>query len=312
MSRYSFFNSWPDHVILPLAASLKDELDWSAEKVAAQTALEQGKKLVWEIDFQFSWETLDDSSVFFAHTRALEESMKLICNFSKETLGVCLYRGDLSFSPLMAYWKWEEPFHDWLEELVEKAGKDHELRVCADRYYQKWVSSSQGEHYFRLFSITLFAEYLHRLISCMPEELLPFIFFDASKISSPSLIAQLVSPVRFAYLYTRLQAAAWPLLGDLQSNLGFLLPSDPYCDREVLSQLDRHMHECRKQNIAFRILTEEKLSEEWDNLDQLIIIPQTLTPQVTRKLQGFVAAGGRVLKDPIAIPSTEDIGDFLL
>jgi hypothetical protein len=311
---------WSDTVLLKLPASLQDDLDWSAEKKIAEQVIEMGKAIFWEIDFQFDARKLAprQSASFFTYGRALEEFARFCSPFAEHTFGVCLYRGNAEFLSLFDPKEWDEAFCEWIEELAETSCIGHELKV-QDREGE-WRYSPVGQHYFRLFCVDLFASYLQRLVSFLPDSLLPFAFFDASSIESPAVAAQLFSKERFQYLHLGLKGAEFPFVGlaletempsagwcgdrDLASvcrcgspALALCLPSDAYCDRAILSQLEHLMHTLRRKAIAFRLICEEKLTEEWNGLDRLIVIPESISAQGKRKLQGFIAAGGEVVEN---------------
>lgn len=303
-------------VLLALPASLKDDLDWSLEKKSAETIIEADKSIFFALDFQFRSQDFlcRDASIFFAHARVLEEFTKLYSTFSQKTLGVCLYRS-MDFFSLFPYEDWEESFLEWLKELSESSYADHELRSLAS------LTSMVKQHYFHLFTANLFAAFLHKLISCLPDGMLPFVIFDASALSSPAFGAQLFSKERFKYLHLVLEGAEFPFtgltmktghlangwLGDCNAeihskdglpSLGICFPCDTYCDRAILDKFDSLMLLLRAQFLIFRIIYEEALTEEWDGLDRLIIIPEAISPQGRRKLQGFVAAGGEIIEYP--------------
>ncbi|HEY2810351.1 MAG TPA: hypothetical protein VGJ00_03055 [Rhabdochlamydiaceae bacterium] len=262
-----------------LCGSLKEDLEWSCERVLAQSAVESGKDILWEIDFCFSSSGLKprDSATFFAHVRALEECVRLISTFSAQTFGLCLFCGDVHFSSLFEGYGWEETLRDRLEELAAVSKEAAEL---LPRPIEEWG------RYVRLFYADLLAEYLHRLVSFLPDGLIPFAFFDARGGESAAFLTQLFSPVRFQHLCLSLATDAPPL--------AICFPSDAYCTQEILSTLDLCMQTLTAEHIPFRIIFEDKLTEEWDGLDKLIAISEGLSPQGKRKLQGFCAAGGEI------------------
>ena len=78
--------------------------------------------------------------------------------------------------------------------------------------------------------------------------------------------------------------------------LGIYLPKDPMIDASVLAQLDRLIASLISEQTPFRIISEEKLTEQWDGLDRLIVPEKAISTQGKRKLLGFIAAGGTVTK----------------
>jgi hypothetical protein len=287
---------WTDVVSLKLPASLRDDLDWSEEKRTAECIIKSKKWILWEIDFQFQLHKLPpfDTSAFFAYARALEEFVKWSCLFSEQTFGVCLYRGGIDFFSFFDH-RWEEMFFEWLDELVQAAYAGHELKNSLQQKKEgEWIHTDLGQHYFHLFAADTFAAYLHRLASFLPDGTVPFAFFDARTLDSPAYTAQLFSKERFKHLYLGVNDWEFSFVDGEIPALAICLPSDPYCDRRIAAELDRVMKELYSKATPFRIICEENLTEEWDGLDQLIIIPESISPRGKRKLQGFAAAGGEI------------------
>ena len=277
-------------IVLKLPAHLSDDLDWTCEIQIAKVAAAGGKYILWEIDlgldsFQFIPE---DSASFYSFSLALEEfSKKVWPEFQENTLGVSLYRGAFDLERNFPRANWEKAFEEW-------PGSDYEL-----------------------FCTQLLSEYLHRLISFLPEPVLAFTFFDVSQISSAAKISQLFSKERFEYLHLALKGAHAPFSGICwehgfsaqgwlgskvcaskplpDASIGVYLPKDEHIDALLLEQLDRLILDLQSKGEPFRIVCEEKLTEQWDGLDQLLVFSSALSSQGKRKLLGFAAAGGTVI-----------------
>jgi hypothetical protein len=286
-SDFASFHDWSNGVRVHLSAAMHDDLDWSQAKTQAERIVNAGKVLFWEIDFHPRAFSRVDNATFFAHVRALEEAVRLITPFASHTVGLCLYRGSLDLCPYFSLNEWEAPFFEWQEELAE--------------------NSMDSAHYYRLFCMECFSDYVHRLISFLPDGLLPFAFFDAAAVS-PAACAQLLSKESLAHLHVgimtnkgielRLSGLMRGWLGDSKSpalyisapTIALCLPSTPFCDRKTLCALDAWM---ASNPSAFRILCEEKLTEEWEGVDRLVF-PSTLSSQGMRKIRGFQATGGEI------------------
>lgn len=300
----AILGDWSNTVVLRLPAQLSNDLDWSQEIEVAKLAVEAGKYILWEIDlglssFQFMPE---DSATFYSFTVALEEfSKKIWPEFQENTFGVVLYRG--AFSSRQSF-----PMAYWEEVFEEGSVSDYDL-----------------------FCVQLLSEYLHRLISFLPESALPLAFIDVTEISSRSKVCQLFSKERFEYLHLALKGAKAPFsgicweegfsargwLGSVANtskplseiSVGVYLPKDEYIDALLLEQMDRLIIDLQGKEVLFRIVCEENLTEQWDGLDQLIVPSSALSVQGKRKLQGFIAAGGAILTlgEPIGLPEEEVI-----
>src|SRR5690348_9632008 len=141
-----FFPRIHDNVaVVHLSASLRDDLDWSEAKKKAEAS---DKPILWQIDFQIEKISKRDTGTFFAHARALEEFTVFSSPFLAHTFGVCVYSGSADMSGLFDAAEWED---------VDN---------------------------FHLFSADLLADYLHRLVSVLPDGILPFAFFDLTGIAS--------------------------------------------------------------------------------------------------------------------------------
>jgi len=266
--------------IIRLPAHLCDDLDWLQQIEQASQIVTSGKSILWEIDlglshFQF---TPENSAAFFSYSLALEEfTAKIWPLFRDHTFGATLYRGVLPKSECFPYAHWETAFADW----------------SADIKYPCYA----------IYCAQMLSEYLHRLISFLPDSLLPFAFLDVTDILSPAKTVQLLSKTRFEHLQLAVKGTKFPFSGlcwndgqpvSIQTTpsppLGIYLPDDSHIDPLFLEQLDQFIP---TQN-SFRIIPEEKLTEQWDGLDLLFIDPRIISPQGRRKLLGFIAAGGTI------------------
>lgn len=254
-----------ENTLIRLPAHLSSDLDWSREKEHAQQLSTAGKPILWEIDLGLeSFEFMPgDTASFYSFSLAIEEFAKQIWpTFQEHTFGVSIYRG--VFPPTRHFPKehWETTFADWGQE---------------------------GD--YELFCVQMLSDYLHRLISFFPDAAVPIAFIDASQISSLSKAAQFFSTARFEHLHPIITGAKIPFC-KVHSTLGVLLPCDAAMNASVHKSLENVLENL---NEPFRIVPEEKLTEQWDGLDKLIVISEALSPQGKRKLQGFEAAGGEII-----------------
>jgi hypothetical protein len=84
--------------------------------------------------------------------------------------------------------------------------------------------------------------------------------------------------------------------------LGIYLPNDLMIDSSILAQLDQLF--LKIAPTPLRIIPEEKLTEQWDGLDRLLVPGKAVSAQGKRKLLGFIAAGGSVATfgKPLGLP----------
>lgn len=140
----------------------------------------------------------------------------------------------------------------------------------------------------------------------MPDSLLVFALIDVAALSSFAFIAHLFFHERFEHVHLAFRGAQLPcsaLLwqGDsliyqiLPTTVGLVLPEDACMTTDVLEGLDQVVECERGKGRALRVIAEEKLTEQWDGLDELIALPEeALGAQARRKLKGFIAAGGTI------------------
>lgn len=278
-------------VILRLPARLNNDLNWAEEKKLATQIIASGKAILWEIDlglsdFQF---TPDHSAAFFSFSIAIEEFTKTIWpQFQQMTLGVSLYSGNFPSKRNFPFIHWESAFSDWLEEF----------------------NVDSLEYYYDLYCIQMLSEYLNRLISFLPESILPFALIDATPICSPGKIAHLFSKERFEFIQLVLKGTkffssgiCWeedlPTQGIMKQpsfvpSLGLYLPKDESINTTLIKELDQMIFYLHGKQIPFRMIPEEKLTEQWDGIEKLMIPSHPISVQGRRKLLGFIAAGGIV------------------
>jgi hypothetical protein len=290
--------NWSNVVYLRLPAGLNDDLSWRREKEQALQIVSSGKHLLWELDlglssFKF---TPENSAAFFSFSLAIEEfTTQFWPGFQKQTFGIVLYQGLPPSEKNFPLADWEPSFLDWSHGLgLDPGGSSYEL-----------------------YRIQMLNEYLHRLISFLPDSVLPFAVIDASLISSPGKIAQFFSKDRFEHVQLALKGANCPFSGicwdDGQHGQGYLgsamnckifyssptaglyLPQDTFMNAFLIEELDKVILELNNNQTAFRIIPEGKLTEQWDGIDRLFVPSQAISGQGRRKLLGFVAAGGSIL-----------------
>jgi hypothetical protein len=293
-------------ILLP--AHPKDDLVWKEQKDQANEAIEKGLFVFWELDLGLNSlkNNFNDPSAFLSHSIALKEfSDSIWKNFRGKTLGVSLYKGPVDFFNRM-HWprQMAEHFEEWLA--------DHALQ------------SQPHGHFLQIFCANIFGEYLHRLASYLPDEANLFCCLDAMNAASRAQLAHILSKDRFEYFHLALKGGGLPLgslnwergrssagwIGsgvpdfvDSFPTVGILFPNDDGLSLETLSQIDQVLDQLDHRNIPFRIISETYLTEQWNGIDVLVVLSNSLNAIGRRKLQGFCAAGGTVsvIGNPIGL-----------
>src|SRR5579872_3728900 len=291
-----------------LPAGLEEDLSWESQIISAEDAVKEGKLLFWQFDFGFEKKqiSLKDSALFYSFGIALEQFFeKIWSKFKEETFGVSLFRGSADFSQLFI---WDQENQDQYLEWLKDTYRD----------------PSPNSYYFSVYCAHLFSEYLQRLISYLPDQLLVFCLLDLSFLSRRAEAAHLLSKEHFSHLHLAVKGAFLPLSGltwqegnslggwigegsprfntSPSLSIAFSFPGDYYCSPQILSALEKTFRQLQERKISYRLIPESLLVEQWDGIDFLIVHSESLSPQGRRALKGFCAAGGTlvVIGEPLS------------
>jgi len=259
-----------------LDGSYRSEVKWEGAIDQAEKIIEQGGFLFWDLDFGLNQSNirLDHALFFQCFSLAIAEfNEKIWERFKEYTVGVNLYRGELSYSSL------------------------------------------EDESIVAMHQLT---DYLHRLGALFPEELLIFASFNAYFFSeNPAYLSQILSKERFSHLQLAVAHASIPLFGlnwqagamrggylgreDMKRELiaptlAVCLPLDSSFTPKIYHDLNHIFSELNQDGKQYRVIPEAYLTEQWDELDELIVLSEGLSEQGIRKLQGFTAAGGKIIR----------------
>jgi hypothetical protein len=291
---------------------------WEEARLLAEKAVELGKWILWKLDFQFQDNKVfvEDSASFYAKVIAIEEFIKSLWTpFQESTIGACLFRGGVDFAK---YFVWTEQHERlYLEKNIENL-EDLELEEIRRK----------------LFAADIFSEYLQRLASFLPENVLPFCLLDVSSLESNAVLSFLLSRERFQHLILGLKKSQLPLgcLNWEEGNclggwigrrspyfsalhdvtLGVCIPLESNMTKDLLVQLDALFDELNRMEVSYRVVSELYLNESWDGIDDLIVFGSVITSQGERMLRGFLAAGGRVIyaDSPVGLDAEISLIEF--
>ncbi len=243
------------------------DLNWNAVAVP-----EEGK-IFWELDLGLGKAVtpLRSSTLFYSLARGIEHFAKeMLPLYRERTVAAALYRGDLCF----------------------------EERIC---WEQEQVSGNR-----RLYAARLMADYLKRLLSFLPDDLLVVALLELKGEMQAAELMQLLSRSAWEHLVVALSGSdlpVAPLVWDGEEkitsrwkeselpSLGLLLPDDEVWSEESLSWVNQAV---KKIKSPFRVVPELLLTQDWEGLDQLMVLQSALTRQGARMVQGFVESGGIV------------------
>lgn len=240
-----------------IAAKSGDDLTWSQEYAEALAAKESGKRILWVLDLGIDpiCSPLTDEAVFAQRALALTTFSKFLAPFLDVTEGVVLAK-----SLLFRLWH-------------ERDSHEETLGTPDDSFKS------------RLKSMTLFADYLHRLASFLPEEVKVLVSIEeAGEKRAEKEI--LLSKERFRHIVAQEERDVM---------VACVLPEDDLCHQKTREGLEAMFAGLEKQNLVFRCIPEALLNEEWSGLETLVFYAPAMTRVGVRMAQGFTAAGGKVL-----------------
>ncbi len=321
-----------DAVTLYLDGRTQVELDWKKAREQALQAVEKGYLLLWDMDlglFDRLAHPLSNQTQFLSLTLSLEHFRdSLWKEFKQQTIGLSLYRGQADFS---RRFPWDHGQEQNLKEWLLDCGKE-DLAALSLYVLEQQAESQQ---LVRLFCRDVAIEYLSLLASRLPDDLLAYLYLDASSLAhAPLHQLQLLNPERFNRLHLALkgqtlpfQAWGWhqPTMHGYSGALPFVLPHVPEITIGIcvpsmscyhsqhyqgLDQAIRHLQE---RQLPFKLIAETHLTAQWDGLDYILYAPAGLSVQGKRKLQGFCAAGGTVVSTQhlLELPSELSLNDWL-
>ncbi len=275
-----------------LNGSLRSDLTWNGIEELADKIIANGKYILWDLNLG-----IQNSGFRFSDPlqyKSLSLSIKTFLSryyekYQKHTLGINLYRGSLTF-----------PGFTW-----NAMHRDH------FRLYK-----NNDLHQQRNYMSQVTAEYLLQLCALLPEDLIPFAFFDAKEIENSSHILELLSRERYSHIqfgvyqmpvdhasielesgrsYSGYLGKSSRVLQE-EKRVGFCFPKSEFLDEKMHITIDQILTSLRSTKVPVRIIEENLLFESWDNLSHIIIVKGNVSSRGIRMLQGFKAAGGQVLE----------------
>jgi hypothetical protein len=82
---------------------------------------------------------------------------------------------------------------------------------------------------------------------------------------------------------------------------------------DFLSKVDQVLSALAEKGVSYRLISESFLTEEWDGIDDLLVLHHCGSLG-KRKLQGFCAAGGRVVRfnEPIGVAEEQPFEEWII
>ena len=190
---------------------------------------------------------------------------------------------------------WELDFQ--IQALIPAHLASHQLavKVFAKSLWEKFQKESLGVILYKgevpPFPLDAFADYLHLLAAYLPDELPAFALFNTR--GDPLLFSKELFPhIHLGFSHPPYGALQWgerlkPQWSD--GKIGVVLPPQEkgVSFTEIESLLPMPITQ-------YRLIAESFLTEEWDELEEILIFPKWISSMGRRMVQGFEATGGKV------------------
>lgn len=249
-------------VLVTLEGKVHSDLDWSVPIAEAQKMIDQGYKILWKIELGLFGEMLhplSDERQLATLKLSLQHFREAVWEpFSHETIGLILYEGSVTFDD------------------VEGEGSAYQRRDIA-------------------------ADYITYLTAALPDDLRVLLKVNIPAAIPPSTIVGLLNPDRFEKIEW-IHNGKQPLHASWIEQENILIPVDQKASARGfcipyptwMPEGEGILEELLKEDPSLRFVPEGAITSCWDQLDELVVLENYLTPFGKRQLQGFVAAGGQV------------------
>lgn len=291
-------------VRIQLDGKVKSGLCWVQELSIAREYIKLNKKIFWDLDlglFKSLEHPLDHKAQFLSLCLSLEHFKNTVWKeFRDHTVGLCIFRGSLDFSK---DYRWNENqeanLKDWL--------LDHDINEEKIEGYKKIDPAFSDKSLKNLFCRDSCSEYLRLLADTLPDTIPVYIFLEAKSFYEPYEFAELIDKEKFSNFQVALKDSPYSsseftwnetslnVLMPEGITLGVCLSFTTILKSHFKTELKSVIRNLCTSVKLFRLIPILTLTNEWDGLDDLIVDAEMVDKQLFRKLQGFCAAGGRVV-----------------
>lgn len=303
--------------IITLNAGVKSDLSWQKEKELAYQLIKDGKKILWHLDLGLFSNLIHD----FSHQGQFHSLSLSIDHFKNEiwphfrgdSLGMIIYKGPMDFS---TSFPWDEIQKESLKAWInihfpskEALKEEINYPLLLNEIHPEALSLIEnGKRLLALFCRDVCLDYLHLLADGIPDEISIFAHLEREGVIDPILLAQLTTAEKYRNIIPILDI---PPEWNKDSKIALCLPSSEFKAKHKFESLSKAFSALSLKSIPYKIIPENSLIMEWDELDYLIVSSNSLGAGCLRKLQGFCAAGGTVvfigdsLNLPLELPFNE-------
>lgn len=278
-----------------LNATTDSDIVWRAEQEKAQEIVKTQGRILWEFEFGFTTGKgfrLQDTLQWNTHRFAVEHYTNSIWpKYKQITCGISLFQGNLDWIRHL-YWDeaQKEHFESWKSASTIPEALSYNL--------QSSLFNNQNRDIISLYAIEQLSDYLHRLNAYLPEESVRFVSFDVEESLSIWRIAQALSKERFPYILTdTLDPATSSLYAEMQerASTAICLPTDTRLTPEIGKLWESLYIALKKKSISFRVISEIFIAEDWADLEEIIVLTDSLSEFGRRQLEGFSISGGKII-----------------
>lgn len=285
--------------IVNLDGQIEAPLDWKQACEIARLHKEQGLKIFWQLNlglFDQLKFPLSNQMQFNALFLSLEHFRDTVWKeFEHDSLGLSFCSSNVDFSNKFI---WDDlqinNWHGWLKDHFKQEQEIiDEVKIHVERFEDCHPDHPSFKPLAQLYCRDVAAEYMQLLAANLTDSIPLYIQLDALNITDPLKQARLTTSERFDPFTLVIKGSVFS--NSTEAKIGICLPSMELIPSIHYRGLGEILTELISKHKPFRIIPEHSLIHQWDGLDDLIVLSSTIGAQGRRKLQGFCAAGGRVL-----------------
>jgi hypothetical protein len=294
-----------ESITIRLDATQKSALDWEQAIQEGLQVIEKGLKILWELDFGLFdrlLHPLANPQQFLSLCLAIEHFRNVIWEpFQHSTFGVLIYKGIFN-SRDIAVLAHETALQKWIHERfdsVEQFG--HETGIVIEQLQfdairlDTFNEIPEAKFLLSIFSRDIGLDYIKQLAGQLPYGVDPVIEWIIDEGLSPAERIIYLNEECYRPLILKVEGVA---VNDSVGNIGhvgiYLPPINKFSARWN-KLFDDALRYFIAHNISYRLISDESLIMSLEGLDDLFICPSAISYLGKRQLQGFCAAGGRVV-----------------
>ncbi len=280
----------------------KSTLNWELSIHEGLQAIEKGLKILWELDFGLFdrlLNSLSHSQQFLSLCLAIEHFRNIIWEpFQHSSLGVLIYKGAFN-SREIALLAHETALKKWIHERFDSVEQfEHETGIVIEQMQFDAIQLDtfneipEAKFLLSIYSRDIALDYIKKLVGQLPYGLDPHIELIIDEGLSPAERIIYLNEECYRPLVFKVHSVE---LNDVVRHIGIYLPPINKFSARWNKLFDDALSYFATHNISYRLISDESLIMSLEGLDDLVICPSAISYLGKRQLQGFCAAGGRVV-----------------